>query len=551
MRGLLFDSWQFLFSQDQKALEDILLEERGIITEEEKQQFFHQEYPNGLHEPSLLKDYQKALDRVLQAIANKEKIIVFGDYDVDGVVGTSILTEVLQKVGALVSYRIPHRKKHGYGLKSHFLDELYERGVTLIITVDNGIAAAQAIAHAKSLGIDVIVTDHHIPQAEIPPAFAIVNPKQEGCPYPYKELCGAALAYKLALGIAQHFFSPKEFEAYKHHKLDLVALATVADCMPLTGENRVIVKEGLQVLKSTKNPGLQALIESAGISLEKPNADIFGFQIGPRINAAGRLSEAYIALQMLLGKTEFAQELESLNAQRKAMVKEALEQANNDIAPNALIMKSSPDWHAGIIGLIAGQLTEKHFLPSIILEEQEHQLVASCRAPEGFDIFAFLLEFKDFFDHFGGHEQAAGFSIAKHRFDEFRILAEAQAKKLITLKPLHKKLPIHAELSLEDLHLDLFHTLQQFEPFGMGNEKPSFILKNVAVEWRTMGKENDHLLGVLRKKNGEEVRILKFFAGHLVDVLRSHKIFHVVGSLSKNTWEGRDSLQIDMVDIAF
>lgn len=552
MKGIFYPSWKLLSSRTEiLSLRDVLLKQRNLNDSQSIQAFFETEYPKGIHNPELLKDYNKAIHRILEAIEKKERIIIFGDYDVDGTVGTSILVEILQNVGAKVSYRIPHRKKDGYGLKKYLIDEIATQNVALIITVDNGISAVEEVQHAKNLGIDVIITDHHLPQETTPPAFAIVNHKQTDCDYPYPEICGAALAYKIALGLAKHFFSQEQYESYARKKLDLVALATVADCMPLLDENRILVKEGLKVLKETNNPGLLALQDVGKISYENANADTFGFQLGPRINAGGRIGQAYFGLQLLLGKTEHAQILEDLNQQRKTLVEEALQDIQTRSLHNAILIESSPDWHAGIVGLIAGKLTEKYHLPSIIFEEQESIAIASCRAPNGFDIFSFLQEFQHFFLHFGGHEQAAGLSMKKENISLFKREAELRALQILQTTPIEKSLSLNTELFIEDLNVSLIRGLEDFEPFGIGNEKPIFLLRNIEkIQWRQIGKKNEHLSGSFIGPQGE-IRILKFFGGNLYDQLIKNSKIHIACTLSKNVWNNKEFLQLELVDISF
>ena len=551
MQSLFYDTWTLLDKRTpEENLEDILLRQRGIDSDKKKQEFFETQYPDGIHDPQEFLDYDKAIERISDAIKNEERIVIFGDYDVDGTVGTSILVEILQRVGAKVSYRIPHRKDDGYGLKSYFVDELKENNVSLLVTVDNGISAVEEVKHANNLGIDVIITDHHLPHDEVPPAFAIVNHKQTECEYPYPELCGAALGYKIALGIAKHFLSEDEYQAYARGKLDLVALATVADCMPLLGENRVLVKAGLEVLKNTKNPGLQAMKQTGNINYDFATSETFGFQIGPRINAGGRLAHAYYGLQLLLGKTEFAETLEKLNEQRKDMVSEALEGVMNQDLHPSIIIESSPEWHTGIIGLIAGKLTEKNHCPSIILEEQEEQAVASCRAPEGFDMFAFLSEFKDDFLHFGGHAQAAGFSIKKENLAAFKKKAEKRATEILMEQPLNKTLQLSAELFAHEISLNTYKQIEHFEPFGIGNEKPVFVINNLEnIQWKFVGKENEHLTGNFKSPSGEWIKIIRFFATDIPYKLLQSKSVNIACKLGKNVWREQESLQLELVDI--
>ncbi|MBT4936387.1 single-stranded-DNA-specific exonuclease RecJ [Candidatus Peregrinibacteria bacterium] len=547
--GFYFDTWILKEEREKSSLKELILKSQGIKKETDIKKVLEKKFPEDMHDPKLLKDYQKSIDRIVKAIDQKERIIIFGDYDVDGTVGTTILYSLLEKVGALASYRIPHRKKHGYGLKKSFIDELSEKNIGLIITVDNGISAIDEVAYAKEKNIDIIITDHHLPGEKTPDAYAIVNHKQKDCHYPFPELCGAALAYKVALGIAKHYLTISEYEGFAYKMLDLAALATVADCMPIKGENHLIVKEGLKVLKTTKHEGIKKLASIANINLENATAETFGFQIGPRINAAGRLSEAYIGVQFLLGKAEFAEELERLNNERKEMVEQALQAAEKYAIPEEVIIASSKNWHTGIIGLIAGKLTEKYYLPAIILEEQEGKMIASCRAPEGFDMHKFLSEFSQYFEHFGGHAQAAGFSILKEKYLDFQTHAKERGKEILQQLNLKKVLTINAEIFITELDMQTFDFIDQFAPFGIGNEKPLFLLKNISsIQWSFLGKDNKHIQGRIMTPSGEK-RIIKFFSEELIDSLEAHLSYDIVFRLSKNSWRGNSTVQLDLIDL--
>lgn len=547
--GFYYNTWNIKKEREKCSLKERILECRGIKNKENLKEYTEKKFPEDMHTPELLKDYKKSINRIIKAVDSQERIIIFGDYDVDGTVGTTILYSILKKVAAEASYRIPHRKKHGYGLKKHFIDELSEKNISLIITVDNGISAVEEVAYANKKGIDVIISDHHLPGATLPPAHAIVNHKQKDCHYPFSELCGAALSYKLSQGIAKHYLSKKEYEDFSQNMLDLTALATVADCMKIQGENHLIVKEGLKVLKNTKHEGLKKLASLANISLENADAETLAFQIGPRINAAGRLGEAYLGVQLLLGKIEFAEELERLNNERKSMVETALKTAEKHVIPGQIIIASSKDWHAGIIGLIAGKLTEKYHLPSIILEEQEGRMIASCRAPEGFDIHSFLQGFSQYFEHFGGHAQAAGFSILKEKFKNFQFDAQKQSENILKESPLEKVLDIDTEIFIHELSMENWNFIEQFAPFGIGNEKPVFLLRNISgIQWSFLGKDQKHIQGRIISPSGE-FRIIKFFSEELISNLEAQWSYDIVFQLSQNIWREKKTLQLNLIDL--
>jgi single-stranded-DNA-specific exonuclease len=547
--GIYFDIWDIQHKRNNKDFKDIVLDSQNLNSENEIQKRISQKFPEDMHSPELLKDYPLALERIIKAVNNKERIVIFGDYDVDGTVGTTILYSILQQVTKAVSYRIPHRKNDGYGLKKYFIDELAQKNIGLIITVDNGITAVEEVDYARTKNIDVIISDHHIPGKKLPEAYAIINHKQENCHYPFSELCGAALGYKIALGIAKHFLNNDEYKAFAYNNLDIIALATVADCVPIKGENHLLVKTGLEVLKNTNNKGLKQLCKEANIDRESANEETFGFQIGPRINAAGRLKSAYLGVQLLLGKTEFAAELETLNNTRKQMVETAMKEAEKNIIPGQIIIIHSKHWHTGIIGLIAGKLTEKYHLPSIVLEEQNTIMVASCRTVPGFDIYNFLSLFSHFFQRFGGHSQAAGFSILTEKFDTFQQEALKKSQTILLEKPLIKKLSIHGEIYLKELHLDSYKYIQQFAPFGIENTAPIFILKNIHnIQWKVLGKSKEHIIGNISTPQGT-IRIIKFFATEIFDILDPETSYNIVCKLGKNCWKNQTQLQLELIDI--
>ena len=546
--GIYFDIWEIQDQRHNKDFKDIILHSQNLHSQNEIHTRMTQNFPEHMHDPKLLKDYDLALQRIIKAVNNKERIVIFGDYDVDGTVGTTILYSILQQVSEAVSYRIPHRKNDGYGLKKYFIDELAEKNTKLIITVDNGITSVEEVDYAQKKNIDVIISDHHIPGEKIPQAYAIINHKQKDCHYPFPELCGAALGYKIALGIAKHFLPPTQYKAFAYNNLDIIALATVADCVPIKGENHLLVKTGLEVLKNTKNKGLKQLCKEANIDRENANEETFGFQLGPRINAAGRLKSAYLGVQLLLGKTEFASELEILNNTRKQMVETAMKEAEKNIIPGQIIILHSKHWHTGIIGLIAGKLTEKYHLPSIILEEQSSIMVASCRTVPGFNIYDFLSLFSHFFQRFGGHSQAAGFSILIEKFHQFKQEAQAKSQKILLQNPLVKKLSINSEIFLKELHLDNYNYIQQFSPFGIENVPPIFLVKNIHIQWKILGKSKEHISGNISTPQGN-IRIIKFFATDMFHILNSETSYDIVFKLGKNNWRNQTQLQLELIDI--
>jgi single-stranded-DNA-specific exonuclease len=534
---IFYDEWKI--TKEAKENLSLILEE----------QFKEQTEIKGEHPKTELKDINKAFKRIEKAIATKEKIIVFGDYDVDGTVGSSILTEALEKCGATVSYRLPHRKKDGYGLKKHILDEIKASGASLVITVDNGISAIEESAYAKELGIDLIITDHHIVPEEKVSAHAVINPQQNDCPYPFKEICGAAVAYKLACFLCENLLSKDELKNFQEKMLCRVALATVCDCMPIIDENKHFVRKGLQLLKEKKDPQLISLINFAGLDIKEINEESFGFQLGPRINAAGRLSSAYFALQFLLGKDQNKEVLESLNQKRKDIVKESIQDLTISKEKSCIIIHSK-EFHIGVIGLIAGRLTEKYNLPSIVLSEETEKLTASCRAPVGFNLYSFLKKLERYFTHFGGHESAAGFSMAKKDFPAFKKEATSLSKEILKNTELTKELKILSEIKSSDINLKTLEEINNYAPFGIKNEKPIFLVKDYkSIEWKIFGKKEEHLAAFIKSETGNIIKAIKFFAAEKLPKITEKTALELAVSLKKNVWQNTEKVELELIDV--
>lgn len=536
-----------------------ILENRGLDSPEKVQSFLKTSYKKGLHNPFLMKDMHQAIDRVKKAIASKEKIMVFGDYDVDGISGTAIMVHTLKMLGARVSYRLPHRLEDGYGLSNRFVEEFAKLGVSVLITVDCGVSCANQVAYAASRNIDVIITDHHtIPEQFPDKAFAVLHPLRKGDEYPFKGLTGAGVAFKFACALVTDAHAKQEREKFLYSLLDLASLGTVADLGPLVGENRVIVKYGLEALRNTNWPGLNYLKEHSGIELDtKLDITDIGFKLGPRINAAGRIDTPYYALQLLLydqpnekGKV-LAQHLEKLNQKRQQMVIQALQEAENDFAESAksekIFIAWNPRWHVGILGLIASKIVEKYSRPAIILQDFGDYLIASARSPDSFNIVTALTEHARFLENFGGHAQAAGFNIKKANLDAFVESMTDYAEKVLQSHQTQSELNIDCELDDSDINDKLLNFLEQMEPYGIGNEQPKFLIRNLAPDAvKKVGKENHHLhfqvMGATRR-----LPVIAFKFGDFEHVLKEGKI-DLVCYLSKNTWKGYTQIQLRAID---
>jgi len=557
--SVLGKQWKIRNSDLEKDVETKILENRGLISPAQVQSFLKANYKKGLHNPFLIKNMYPAVERIKNAIAEKEKIMIFGDYDVDGISGTAIMVHTLKALGARVSYRLPHRLEDGYGLSDKFIEEFATIGVRLLITVDCGVSCAGQISFAHSKGMDVIITDHHtIPEKFPDEAFAVLHPLQPGDDYPFKGLTGAGVAFKLACALVTDAFGKEKREELLYSLLDLASLGTVADLGPLIGENRIIVKYGLEALRKTRWPGLNYLKEGSGIVHDtKMDISDIGFKLGPRINAAGRIDTPYYALQLLLydepnekGKM-LAEHLERLNQKRQQMVVQALEESENYYAEkpqsDKIFIAWDPGWHVGILGLIASKIVEKYSRPAIVLQDFGDYLVASARSPESFNIVAALTQHAHLLENFGGHAQAAGFNIKKEKLEAFVAAMTAYAESNLEPHQLQRDLQIDCELGEHEINDKLISFLEQMEPFGIGNEQPKFLLRNLQpASVRKVGKENQHLHFQVEGRL-KRLPVIAFKLGEHEEMLKNNKI-DLVCYLGKNEWRGNTQIQLRAID---
>jgi len=538
--SILGKKWVIKNNNESKNILEKILENRGTLDNKEERK---------LHDPFSFNEMEKSVARIKKAIESQERIIVFGDYDVDGITGTAILVHVLRKSGANVSYRLPHRVEDGYGLSEKFIDELIEKNVKLLITTDCGISCEREIEKAAGSGMDAIITDHHTLPENGPPtqAFSVLHPKTSD--YPFKELTGAGVALKLAQALL-----PDSIDSL----LDLAALGTVADLGPLVGENWYIVKKGLEKLEKTQWIGLKKIMELAEIKEnDEISSSTIGYRIAPRINAAGRIGNPYLALTMLLQEDEseklnkLGEKLEDLNTKRKEMTIEAQKETENLIDQQELpyiIIAENPDWHVGIIGLIAGRLAEKYSRPAIIMQDFGDTLVASARSRDSFNIIEAISAHKDLLIRFGGHAQAAGFNIKKENLEEFKKALATHARKKLKNVDLKPKLEIDCALHSKDLNFDLIDELNKLKPFGVQNEKPTFILKGIEPQFiQQVGKERQHLK-FTTYINEREISTIAFRMGEFADSMRKHKKIDVAFHLERNVWNNKEQLQLQVLD---
>lgn len=548
--------WQVKNTDSKTSLLQKLLKNRGLHDDNEVEQFFHPRADRDFHDPFLMKDMERAVVRIGEAIEKSQRIMIFGDYDVDGITGCAILMRALRLLKANVSYRLPHRIEDGYGLREKFIREFKKLGVALAITVDNGISCYAEVQLANELGIDVIISDHHTVPEKIPAAFAILHPKLPGCGYPFSELTGAGVALKLAQALFQRQLKNPEEETQK--LLDLACMGTIADVGELRGENRYIVKEGLKVLENTRWPGLSRLKEYAGVK-GKIDTHTIGFLLGPRINAAGRISHPSHALRLLLHDAEhtavLADILEKLNRKRQKLMEELLEIAETLAAPKAedpIIIIHHPEFHGGIIGLLAAKLSEKYGRPAIVMEERNGTLVGSCRSPTGINIVEALTESKELLTHFGGHAAAAGFDVPKEHLPLF----EEKLKNFVgsRAKPeqFQAALSVDCELPHEDISGKTLEILEWFEPFGVGNEKPRFLCTNVPIHrYETVGaveNGNRKHLKIQTAVNEVKISCIGFRLGKFASLLEKKDSITIVCEVERDSWRGNGAIQLKIVD---
>lgn len=558
--SLLGKHWQVKNTSAAPLIEK-LLENRGIMEPAAREHFFHAEKYE-FHDPFLMKGMERAVERIHKAIKKNERIIVYGDYDVDGITGTAILVHTLTRLGAIVSYRIPHRFNDGYGLHDIYVDECVRLGATIIITVDCGISCAPQITRAARGGIDVIVTDHHTIPAQLPlDAYAILHPLQPDCGYPCKGLTGSAVAFKLAhgllMGAPQKTPQKTPYADFLESLTDLAAMGVVADMGPLLDENRTIVKRGLHALKNTRWKGLARLKEIAGVDDNDITTQTIGFRIGPRINAAGRIEHPYFALQLLLqtddAKIEaLANKLEELNRQRQTMTKTAIEQAMAQYDARVhthLFIAVAPDFHTGILGLIAAKAVELFGVPAIIVQDRPDHLVASARSIDGCNITELIGTQHENLITFGGHAQAAGFSVAKEKFATVQnnlLQLAAATWDAVNRAP---TLRIDCEITSADLTMETIEAIEQMQPFGIANEEPCFILNDITIRTTNyVGKDRKHArLGFATKANPNRLENAIFF--NSPPRLPTNVPARIACKLGRNTYNGRTTVDIKAVDI--
>ena len=555
--------WQ-IYEVDEEKVEEIsskyhvnkllatILANRNIVSEEEIRLFLNPTR-NDFHDPYLITDMEKAINRIVQAIEKQEKVTIYGDYDVDGITSITVLKSFLKDRGLEVSQYIPNRLNEGYGLNKNAIDKIHSDGCELMITVDCGISAIEEIEYANSLGIETIVTDHHEPGNELPNALAVIDNKRKDSTYPFRELAGVGVVFKViqALGIK---LGLKEEEYLKY--LDIVCIGTISDIVPLVDENRVIAKLGLLLIKQTKNIGLRSIIQSSGYTKIDSNSISFG--IAPRINACGRMGKAEDALQLFLSKninevSQLTNKLNEYNRLRQDTEKKIFESAIKQIeeehlTENATITVGGHNWHHGVIGIVSSKITEMYFKPSILLSFEEDGIgTGSGRSIPGFDLHEALSKCTDTIEKFGGHSMAIGITIKKEKFEAFKKEFEEIAKEA-NIEEIVPIINIDAKIDFSSINKEMVESLKELEPFGEGNKMPVFAFKNLKIDSIRALSEGKHLKLTLKEGN-TVVNAIGFNMGALVEDYRIGDKIDVVGVLEVNTFNGVDTLQINMKDI--
>ena len=532
-----------------------LLVQRGIETFEDAKAFFRPSLDH-LHDPYLMKDMEKAVERIEKAIENGENILVFGDYDVDGTTAVSLVSSYLRTYYPNVATYIPDRYDEGYGISFKGIDFADDNGFSLIIALDCGIKSIDHVTYAKERNIDFIICDHHRPGHFLPEAVAVLDPKRDDCNYPYDELCGCGIGFKLIQALGQNRNQTiDDLIPY----LDLVAAAIAADIVPMTGENRVLAYFGLKVINSEPRPGIKALIHQ----VKKQTLDITDvvFIIAPRINAAGRIKHGNHAVELLTEfdfeqAQQFASEIEAYNSERKDLdkliTKEALLQiVENQEKERFTSVVFQEDWHKGVIGIVASRLIETYYRPTLVFTKSGDRYAASARSVKGFDVYNALEACSEHLEQFGGHMYAAGMTLKKENYQLFKDAFEKEVERTIHPDMLTPEISVDAEISFADITPKLTRILKQFEPFGPQNMTPIFLTKNVKDTGygKPMGQEEEHLRLFVKQNNSEGIAAIGFGLGDKFNLTTNQKTFDAVYCIDENEWNGKVSLQLRLRDI--
>jgi single-stranded-DNA-specific exonuclease len=527
---------------------------RGITDYDSAKLFFRPELSH-LHDPFLMKGMKEAVERINTAIEWHERIMVYGDYDVDGTTSVAVVYSFLKKnYPGELAYYIPHRYREGYGVSRQGIDHAHANGYTLMITLDCGIKSVELIDYAKSLGIDVIVCDHHLPDASIPPAYAILNPKQPGCKYPYKELSGCGIGFKLVSALAIHWKQPLD-TVYEY--LDLVATSIAADIVPIDGENRILAYYGIKKVNSSPSLAIATLKELGGVTKPLTIADLV-FVIGPRVNAAGRMDDARKAVEFFIETDPekigpLAAALHSDNDDRKEVDKNITEEALAILDADTTLRRSTvlhrPHWHKGVVGIVASRLIDHYFRPTIVLTSANGKATGSARSVPGFNIYEAIHACRELLDNYGGHFYAAGITLPEEKLDEFIALFEKVVSSTITDAQLVPEIEIDAEIALSNVKPAFYNLIKQFEPFGPSNMKPIFLTRGLYDHQHSSSIVKEmHLRIVAYQKNGSIVEGIGFGIADKYDIVRNGP-FDMVYTIEENEYNGNTKIQVKVIDI--
>lgn len=551
----IYPVWRFGHEGDYGSLLDVLLEGRGLSLAA------LDVGPEGLHAPELLTDLERGADRIERAVRRDETIVVYGDYDVDGVSSTALILDFLDKVGARSHYLLPDRHKDGYGLKPPGVARAVELGASLIITVDNGISAFEALELAREQGVDVVVIDHHRQNADLPPAHSIINPNRRDCDYPFKGLAGVGVTFKVVQRLSESLIDAGERRRYLNDLLDLVALGTVADVVPLLDENRVLVRYGLKAVERSARPGLQELRIVARCTKGPVDTTALAFFLGPRLNVAGRLEKPDIALDLLRATDpeearRIALRLNEMNGHRQQLQKEGVREAQSLITEEVLererlLCVLGEEWGLGVIGLIASNLSETFHRPAVVATDVQRNgvYVGSARSIPAYDINDGISSCASHLTTYGGHAAAAGFSLQAGSFEEFRAALIDHANQQLTPQDMEAQLDIDLELRPADIHMSTVEALRRIEPFGQGHPMPLFAARDLEVaNVSRVGKEGEHLKLAFRHGNGSRAAMW-WRKGDVANELEVGDRVDAAFELTENTFNGVGTVQMVLRDL--